>query len=235
MGPGLSAALKRGWLWGALVLLIILCGGWWTQHWTVYQLEDGAFRPQRRLFCEAAPRHSCPTAVYPPSWDIRAATYADVTGDGVPECVLLVWRPWRDWPIMRWENRPSPIADFHDAQGDSAHVIVTVPDGVGGYRELWAGSALPVPLMDVQVGDVDGDGVNELVALDTDYRVGRTGPAHAVSVWQWNGFGFTLEANSPRGRLRALRLAPPNAQGRQLICLRGNFTATSDVLSLSLP
>ncbi len=221
MGAGFPAALKPwGWV-AALALLGVGLWGGWTGLWTRYSLVDGELRPQRTLVCESAPPEPCPTAVYPAEWDIRAAIWADVTGNGVPECVMLVWRPWRDWPIMRWREGESPIASFRDAQGDSAHVIVTQPGQDGTYRELWAGSALPVPLMALAAGDVDADGAAELVGLETDYDRGRTGPGRRVSVWAWDGFGFELEARASAGHFTALHLTPPDELGRQAICTRG--------------
>ncbi|MGB9722983.1 MAG: hypothetical protein ACP5OO_09185 [Chloroflexia bacterium] len=130
----------------------------------------------------------------PSDWDVASAALADVTGDGLPEWVLLVWRPWRDWPIQRWSSLPSPIADFHDAAGRSCHLILLDP---AAGRELWAGSALPVPFLALAVRDVDGDGRNELVALEGTYAAGRFGPATYVDIWRWNGFGFSLEGRFP--------------------------------------
>ena len=151
---------------------------------------------------------ACPLANLSLSWHIRAATQADLTRDGIPECVLLVWRPWRDWPIMKWSDTPSPIAANRDAQGDSAHIIlVEAQPTERGYRELWAGSALVVPIVQLATGDVDGDGWDELVVLEGDYDSGRDGPARHVAVWRWNGFGFTLDWRSPPGRLVALALS----------------------------
>ena len=49
------------------------------------------------------------------------------------------------------------------------------------------------------MGDVDGDGRNEVVTLEGDYATGRSGPATHVNVWRWSGFGFTLEYRSPPG------------------------------------
>lgn len=132
----------------------------------------------------------------PSTWHVAAFALADVTGDDAPEWALVVWRPWRDWPIQRWSAAPSPIAAFHDADGASCHLILLDPrDG----RQVWAGSALPAPLVDMAVGDVDGDGVNEVIALEGTYAAGRSGPAHHITVWKWNGFGFTLAWRSPRG------------------------------------
>lgn len=136
------------------------------------------------------------TPALPPDWDVTASALADVTGDGAAEWVLLVWRPWRDWPIQRWSDAPSPIAGFHDACGDSCHLILLDPeDG----HEVWAGSALPVPLLGLAVEDLDGDGTAEVLTVEGSYADGRDGVGKHVDVWVWNGFGFTMEWRSPPG------------------------------------
>ena len=129
----------------------------------------------------------------PFDWQITASILADATGDGVQEWVLLVWRPWRDWPIQKWSAVPSPVAGFHDTGGDSCHLILIDPqDG----HEIWAGSALPVPLLSLTVDDVDGDGTPELLTVEGSYAQGRDGSGTHVSVWSWTRFGFTMEWRS---------------------------------------
>ena len=151
------------------------------------------------------------------TWRVADAVWADVTGDGFPEWVLLVWRPWRDWPIQQWSQAPSPIAGFHGASGESCHLLLLDP---ASGRETWAGSALPVPLMALAVGDVDGDGLDEVVALEGDYATGPTGPASRVNVWRWQGFGFELVWRSERGVLHELRLLPAPRGGILAIAVR---------------
>jgi len=161
---------------------------------------------------------SCPLPV-PSNWRVTASTLADATNDGAPEWVLIVWRPWRDWPIQRWSLTPSPIAGFHDAAGDSCHLILLDPSQEGG-REIWAGSALPAPLLALAVGDVDGDGLSEVVTLEGSYATGRDGPATRVDVWRWNGFGFTLEWRSPPGTFRELCLTDTDNGAILVIAVR---------------
>ena len=129
-----------------------------------------------------------------PDWEVASAALADVTGDGAPEWVLLVWRPWRDWPIQRWSSLPSPIAGFRDAAGRSCHLILLDP---ATGREVWAGSALPAPFLALATEDADGDGRNEVVTLEGTYAAGRPGPATHIDIWRWNGFGFTLAERFP--------------------------------------
>ena len=129
----------------------------------------------------------CRTLNLPAGWDVRSSTYADVTGDGAPECVLSIWRPWADWPIARWSSRPTPITRNRDARGDSAHIAVLKPLPGGTYRNVWVGSALFQPVTALTVLP---DGT--LATLETTYARGRDASSVALSVWQWTGFGFGL-------------------------------------------
>lgn len=68
----------------------------------------------------------------------------------------------------------------------------------GAYRVLWGGSAVVDPILEVELGDVDGDGVQELIVLE-ERHAGRT-----VSIWRWHGWGFSLMWRSPPGSYRDL-------------------------------
>jgi hypothetical protein len=71
----------------------------------------------------------------------------------------------------------------------SAHLILVGWDG-DEYRELWAGSALVNPISAIGAYDIDGDGYDELIALEGDYdAIEKTGN---ITIWRWQGFGFTL-------------------------------------------
>lgn len=129
----------------------------------------------------------CARLHLPPSWDVRAGVYADVTGDGTPECVLSVWRPWKDWPIARWSAQPSPITTHRDGQGYSSHIAVLRPLPGGRYRNIWVGSALYQPVTRLKVLPD-----HTLVTWETTYARGRSASSVAVSSWRWTGFGFGL-------------------------------------------
>ena len=190
-----------------------------ARSWRIYGFANGAFIS--RMPAGHAPPAPTPATRPLPSvpfdWHVAAATLADVTGDDQPEWALLVWRPWQDWPIQKWVSAPSPITGFHDAAGDSCHLILLDPhDG----REIWAGSALPAPLLALATGDVDGDGINEIITLEGDYARGRRGPAGHLDVWEWNGFGFSLQWRSPPDSFCQLRLTDDDNDGILDIAVR---------------
>lgn len=94
-------------------------------------------------------------------WKVRLA---DVDGDGRPELALGVHKLARFDPVMR--NRLF-IYDWP------------------GLAPRWLGSRLSLPFVDFAFADCDGDGKDELFALE-EARDGRRRLMH----YTWNGFGF---------------------------------------------
>ena len=128
----------------------------------------------------------------PADWQVLQAAFTDLDRDGRPEVALLVWRAFQPWPVDRWLPSGGRIQDFHDAAGQSCHLILIGWRRDGRYGELWAGSALAEPLRAFAAADLDGDGAQELVTLDGRYADPRSSPARDLKVWEWNGFGFTV-------------------------------------------
>lgn len=136
---------------------------------------------------------TCPALNLPPTWDVRSSAWGDLTGDGLPECVLTVWRPWRGWKVEKWgPKRKSPVGRNRDARGDSSNIVLVRPQGRGKYREVWAGSPLVIPALRAWLEDTHSDGKLELVTLEGSYAAGRTGKAITRAVWRWKPFGFEL-------------------------------------------
>jgi hypothetical protein len=132
----------------------------------------------------------------PPEWDVRRAQIADLNRDGRPEVTMLVWRPFAPWPIDEWVPHGGRIAEFHDAQNRSCHIILW-GWARDGYRELWAGSALAEPILDYYAADWNGDGRQELAAVEMEYDHPPQG--RALALWEWNGFGFTIQGRMTVG------------------------------------
>lgn len=135
----------------------------------------------------------CESAVLwqsPPEWRVTEGQVGDLNHDGVDEAVLLVWRPFRPWPVDKFMPTGGRINDFHDSHDESCQVIL-IGWEKNLWRELWAGSALARPIRQLGVADLDGDGWQELAALENDYDSARSGGQ--LTVWRWLGFGFSLE------------------------------------------
>jgi hypothetical protein len=140
----------------------------------------------------------------PESWRIAQAAFSDLNHDGTPEATLLVWRPFRPWPVDAWLPHGGRISEFHDADGQSCHLIL-IGWKRGIYRELWAGSALAEPLRAFTAADLDADGKEELAVLEAAYGDPPSGAASRLKVWEWNGFGFSA-VYCLEGRFRQMQI-----------------------------
>jgi hypothetical protein len=127
----------------------------------------------------------------PSTWEVRKAQIADLNHDGQPEALLLVWRPFKPWPIDNWLPYAGRIDTFHNSAGKSCHLIL-IGWYKGSFRERWAGSALAEPVKAFAVADLTGSGEPLLVTLDSSYDDPPSAPARKLKVWEWNGFGFTV-------------------------------------------
>ncbi len=135
----------------------------------------------------------------PQAWQVIQAAITDLDRDGKPEVTLLLWRPFRPWPVDQWLPNGGRIAEFHDAGGQSCHIIL-IGWTRGGYHELWAGSAMAEPITAFVAADLNSDNAQELVALESWYADPRprpeapegSAPARTLKVLEWNGFGFTV-------------------------------------------
>lgn len=125
----------------------------------------------------------------PSEWRVTEAQVGDLNHDGVDEAVLLVWRPFKPWPVDKFMPTGGRINDFHNITGESCQIIL-IGWEKDTWRELWAGSALAQPVEQLRVADLDGDGWQELAALENDYDSARSGGQ--LTVWRWLGFGFSL-------------------------------------------
>jgi hypothetical protein len=127
----------------------------------------------------------------PADWQVSQAWIADLTHSGHPQAVLLVWRPFRPWPVDQWLPHGGRIDRFHNSSGESCQLIL-IGWRLGRYTEIWAGSALADPVMSFAAADLAGTGRQELVTLEGNYADPPDTPAHDLKVWEWNGFGFSV-------------------------------------------
>lgn len=134
----------------------------------------------------------------PSTWRVSDLALGDPNDDGRSELMLALWKPGLDGleppdPAKRSTPRSHPF-------------IVGYRGGT--YRTLWGGSAVAEPIQELALGDVDGDGVEELIALEGVDPERRT-----VSVWRWHGWGFSLMWRSRPGWYRDLTLIEDQSIG----------------------
>jgi hypothetical protein len=127
----------------------------------------------------------------PPGWFVGQAALSDLNQDGAVEAVLLVWRPFKSWPVDRWLPYGGRIDEFKNAKGESCQIIL-IGWNREKFSERWAGSALAQPIKLFKLVDTNQDGFDELITLESTYETQAHLPANAIKVWEWNGFGFSL-------------------------------------------
>lgn len=154
----------------------------------------------------------------------------DLTGDGIDETVFVRGarlqihvdgrRVWESEPDWRVED-----AALGDPNNDGRMEILVAfmkPDSTGemksqpflvGYRRglfgtWWGGSPIDYPLLEVELADIDGDGRQELIALEKLPQ-----DQQRVGVWRWHGWGFSLIRSTPPGNYSGLTLFDTNHDG----------------------
>jgi hypothetical protein len=130
-----------------------------------------------------------------PTWDVRQLLVADVNNDGQEEVAFVLWRPFRLEPAIVYETFGFPALWEQDSVRNHLFIYAW-RDGV--WQRLWCSSPVAEPIIELGAADVDGEGSNELVVLEGTYDA-PDAPPRRVSVWRWNGWGFTLLWRSPGG------------------------------------
>jgi len=80
----------------------------------------------------------------------------------------------------------------------------------GKIKPVWGSSNLTAPNCEFKIADVNGDGENELIALEGDYADKPLCKGNYVAVWKWNGWGFSNEWRSKKGNFSNLELERVN-------------------------
>jgi poly-gamma-glutamate capsule biosynthesis protein CapA/YwtB (metallophosphatase superfamily) len=182
--------------------------------------------PTLTIACNAGACQASPSSA-PPVDGIFTSGSIDLTGDGEPEIVRLkdhaasIYQDgklaWQSPP--EWQVRDVALGDPNDDGRFEALLALDKPDNQGAirshpfifgyrggiYRQVWGGSAVSENILEVELADVTGDGVQDLLVLDEVAGQGM----QTVGVWEWNGWGFNLSWRSEPGRYNNLGIPNP--------------------------
>jgi hypothetical protein len=125
----------------------------------------------------------------PPAWIVVDYALGDPNDDGRSEILVALWKPGDDG-ILR------------------SHPFIVGFRG-GRYKTIWGGSAVTYGIHELLLADLDGDGRQELIVLESvDPEAGPGATLRTLSVWDWHGWGFNLRWRSKPGQYSDLSLAP---------------------------
>jgi hypothetical protein len=123
----------------------------------------------------------------PSEWQVIDLALGDPNDDGRNEIMLVIQK-----------TNSYGITTYHP-------FIVGYRGGI--YRLLWGGSAVSDPFYEVELGDLDGDGRQELATIEAS----EDGISRHLAVWCWHGWGFSLVWRSPAGNYADLIILPVGA------------------------
>ncbi len=168
--------------------------------------------------CTAAPSSQ------PPVDGIFSSGSIDLTGDGEDEIIRLkdhsvtifqgdepAWQSPPEWQVL-----DVALGDPNDDGRFEALLALEKPDDTGIirshpfiigyrggiYRQVWGGSAVSENIREVELVDITGDGIQDLLVLDQ--APGQE--LQTAGLWEWNGWGFSLSWRSQPGRYSNLGL-----------------------------
>lgn len=133
-----------------------------------------------------------------PSWQVADAALGDPNGDGRNDILVALWKP--------------------DQEGNlTSHPFIVAYRG-GRVKTIWGGSAVAQGIHELMLADVDGDGVQELIVLESAWPgEGPEALLRTLSVWDWHGWGFILRWRGEPGRYHNLGFAPHPTDGGTII------------------
>jgi poly-gamma-glutamate capsule biosynthesis protein CapA/YwtB (metallophosphatase superfamily) len=147
----------------------------------------------------------------------------DLNANGTPETVRLEngrvfileinhleWESPRDWQVM-----DVALGDPNDDGRGEVLLVLQKPDINGKlashpfiighrggiYRQVWGGSAVAIPIQEVELADIDGDGKQELIVLE-EYKNGMK----TIAIFRWDDWVYRLFWRSAPGRFVGLQV-----------------------------
>ncbi len=161
---------------------------------TDYFLKNGRLKIEKKDFFWESPN----------DWYVTGFSTEDITGDNIPDISLSVWKKENfgtSKPFWIKENDTSEKNHFF---------VFEIEDKT--LKPLWQSSNLESPNCEFVVVDLDSDDKNELVTIEGEYTSGRICQGKYLSVWRWNGWGFSNYWRSKIGKFSNLKIKEINGK-----------------------
>ncbi|MCD7909052.1 MAG: hypothetical protein LUH04_15485 [Clostridium sp.] len=122
----------------------------------------------------------------------------DINGDGLAEIGVCVYKTAKFHPVL--SKRPF----FYDLKD-------------GELESVWLGSRLARPFDDYLLFDLDGDGIDEIVSIESEQNGNKL-----LALYDWKGFGFEIRAVSDEIQSEVLFLNNTNTRQDGILVNIGN-------------
>ena len=128
----------------------------------------------------------------PRDWCVDNVALGDADNDGTINMVLTLWKEGSFGSVK-------PFWLTGEDVGYKNHLFVYGLKNKA-MKQVWCSSDLDRPIISLTIRDWDGDGLNELVVeegqyrkIDGDHYILDTNALVRTTVWRWDEWGFTLK------------------------------------------
>jgi hypothetical protein len=130
----------------------------------------------------------------PDDWDVRSFALGDVDNDGEANLAVSLWKQGSFGTSLPFWHKGEDVSYKN-------HLFLFKLVN-GNFKSVWCSSNLDYPIASLEICDVNGDNINELVVEEGSYRK-VFGERYALdadaltrrTILQWDQWGFTrLEA-----------------------------------------
>lgn len=131
----------------------------------------------------------------PTDYRIDSFALGDVDNDGIVNLVVSLWKKGSF-------GKHKPFWHTGEDNDYKNHLFVYKFEA-GTFKQVWCSSNLGRPILSFDIWDIDGDGLNELVVEEGQYkRIGKDRydidpkGSTRTTIWQWEEWGFYLKEAS---------------------------------------
>lgn len=130
----------------------------------------------------------------PRDWCVDSFVLGDADNDGTANLVITLWKTGSFGDVRPfWQTGED--ASFKN------HLFVFKLQG-NTFKSVWCSSDLDRPIVSFKICDVNGDGLNELVVEEGQYRkaaqerytLDQDAPVR-TTIWKWEEWGFSLSSD----------------------------------------